>query len=313
VWAINSRFTGVFPALPVPFRADYSIDEPALAALADWLIGFEGIAGLVVNGIAGEVFALSFQERVEVARIVAESAGDRVPVISGLYCERLEDVTRQAESFQSVGAGGLLVMPPGRWLRYGMRPDHVVDHFQAAAEGSTLPQVAHLYPSWTKAAYTPETLSMLAELPRVTTFKVGTREMAQTESNIRAIRAADDEVTILTCQDEYLLASMVGDVDGAMVGFASFVPELVTALYNAVRHDDLSGARQIYEDMYPLNRLVYGSDHPTYENYPRMKTAMKLAGRLTSDVVRPPIQSSDRATVDHIHAVLRESGMVRTV
>ena len=40
--------------------------------------------------------------------------------------------------------------------------------------------------------------------------------------DLKAIREADASKAILTCHDEYLLASMVQGVDGALVGFASF-------------------------------------------------------------------------------------------
>ena len=45
---------------------------------------------------------------------------------------------------------------------------------------------------------------------------------------------------VLTCHDEYLLASMVQGVDGGLLGFASFIPELILELVNAVQAGDLN-------------------------------------------------------------------------
>lgn len=80
-------FRGILPAMQVPFCADGSIDEPELRGFARWLGERRGIGGLVTNGHTGEVFALSPQERARVTQIVAEEAGDRTPVISGICCE----------------------------------------------------------------------------------------------------------------------------------------------------------------------------------------------------------------------------------
>jgi 4-hydroxy-tetrahydrodipicolinate synthase len=304
------KFTGVFAALPVPFKDDHSIDEGELAALASWVAGHDGISGLVTNGIAGEVFALSPEERVRVTTVVAEATDNLVPVISGIYCERLDEAADQATQLEAGGATGLLVMPPGRWLRYSMDRQQVLTHFDWIAEASSLPLVAHLYPAATKAAYSVDTLEALATHGRVVAFKVGTRDMGKYEENVRAIRAANPECTILTCQDEFLLPSLVQDVDGAMVGFASFVPELVTALWAAVEADDLSAAKRVYDEIYPLNQLVYGNDHPSFENYPRMKTAMMLSGRLSSDFVRPPVATTSKELHETIEGVLATARLV---
>ncbi len=60
--------------------------------------------------------------------------------------------------------------------------------------------------------------------------------------DIQAIREADATKSILTCHDEYLLASMVQGIDGALVGFATFIPQLIADLWDAVKAGDLKRA-----------------------------------------------------------------------
>jgi 4-hydroxy-tetrahydrodipicolinate synthase len=62
--------------------------------------------------------------------------------------------------------------------------------------------------------------------------------------------------TILTCHDEYLLASMVQGVDGALVGFASFIPECIADLYQAVCDGDLKKAMSIQQRINVLKEVV---------------------------------------------------------
>jgi hypothetical protein len=93
-------------------------------------------------------------------------------------------------------------MPPHHWLRFGFRPGHVRDYFEAIAEAG-LDLVAHVYPSWTRASYSSATLAELAKLPYVQAFKVGQRDMNKYAADIKAIRDANPAKVILTCHDEY--------------------------------------------------------------------------------------------------------------
>ena len=200
--------------MQVPFHADGRIDDAELRRFSRWLAGHPGIGGLVTNGHTGEVFALSTRERAEVTRIVSDAAGSLAPVVSGICCESIQESVEHASMARDAGASGLLVMPPHYWLRFGMREEHVLDHFEAISNGVDLNLIVHVYPAWTKASYSSRLLARLARVPNVTTFKVGTREMSKYERDVRAIRAANPDCTVLTCHDEYVLASMVQGVDG---------------------------------------------------------------------------------------------------
>ena len=274
--------------MQVPMLNNLDIDKPELRRFSRWLASFSGINGLVTNGHTGEVFSLTARERAEVTGTVAEAVDGALPVISGLACEGILDGVEQAKMAKGAGATGLLVMPFHHWLRFGHETGHVIEYFTAIGEAVDLNIVVHVYPAWTKSSYSAETLCELASLPWVTTFKVGTREMSKYAEDIGWLRSKAPDVSILTCHDEYLLASMVQGVDGALVGFASFIPELITALYDAVKSGDLHRAQEIQARILPLKDAVYSRGEPSGEAHARMKTAMVKAGRLKSAVVRPP-------------------------
>ena len=303
-------FRGILPAMQLPFQADHRIDEVELRRFSRWLAGHPGIGGLVTNGHTGEVFALSGAERAEVTRIVSDEVEDLVPVVSGICCESIEESVEHARMASDAGASGLLVMPPHYWLRFGMREQHVVDHFEAVSSAVDLNLIVHVYPAWTKASYSTDLLARLSGVPNVTTFKVGTREMSKYERDIRAIRAANPDCTILTCHDEYVLASMVQGVDGALVGFASFIPELLVDLYAAVCDGDLHRARRVQERITVLKEAVYHDEEPSGDAHARMKAAMVLSGRLASSVTRPPTRPPSPAQLVRIEAALEAAGLL---
>lgn len=304
-------YKGIVPALALPLNADLTVDEPELRRLSKWLAGIDGIAALMTNGHTGDVFSLTWEERAAVTRVVAEAVGGKVPVISAVTAEGIREGIQQAEQQKAAGATCLDIMPPHHWLRFGMRPEHVVDYFAAIGEACGLDLAVHVYPSWSKASYTCEVLADLARLPWVKVFKVGTREMNKYARDIEAIRAANVEVAVLTCHDEYLLASMVQGVDGGLLGFASFIPELILELVSAVQAGDLKRAMACQARINPLKDVVYGMGEPTGDAHARMKYAMVLAGRLSSPAVRPPTHQPDEATRKKIADVLRNAGMLQ--
>ena len=300
---------GLIPAIAVPFNEDFSIDAPGLGRFARWLAGERGIKALMTNGHTGEVFSLTPMERAEVTRITVDAVDGRVPVISSVVCEGIFDAVEQAGWAKQAGASALDIMPPHHWLRFGFRSQHVIDYFNAIGEACGLPLVVHVYPAWTKSSFSSELLAELARLDHVHAFKIGTREMNKYARDLKAIRAAAPDKALLTCHDEYLLASMVQGIDGALVGFASLVPGLIQELLEAVAKGDLKQAMRIQAKIDPLKDAVYGAGEPTGEAHACMKAAMAAAGILPRATVRPPTVPPSDEELERIEAAVHAAGL----
>jgi 4-hydroxy-tetrahydrodipicolinate synthase len=307
---VMTNFHGLIPAMAVPFRPDLTLDAPTLARFARWLAAQPGVVGMMTNGHTGEVFSFTPRERAEVTRIVAEAVEGRCPVVSSVVCEGIRDAVEQAGWAREAGAQALDIMPPHHWLRFGFRPSHVIDYFTAVGEASGLPLIVHVYPAWTKASFSSELLAELARLPFVKAFKIGTREMNKYKRDLQMIRAAAPEKALLTCHDEYLLASMVQGVDGALVGFASVIPGLINDLLNAVKAGDLHAAMAIQSRIDPLKDAVYGAGEPTGEAHANMKAAMVAAGIFPAGTMRPPTVTPDAHDIRRIEAAVAAAGLV---
>ena len=306
-----ANYRGIIPAISCPFTPDHRIDEPALRKLASWLAGHEGVVAVMTNGHTGEVFSLTPAERAEVTRIVADELQGRCPVISSIVCEGLAEAAEHARLAKAAGAAALDVMPPHHWLRFGFIPSHALQYFEAIHQAAPdLDLVCHVYPAWTRAAYSSQLLADLARLPYVQAFKIGQRDMNKYARDIQAIREADASKALLTCHDEYLLASMVQGVDGALVGFATFIPQFIIDLWNAVKAGDLKKAMAVQSVITPLKDAVYGGGEPTGEAHARMKAGMYLAGVLEAATVRPPTAAPDAHEMEVLRAAVRQAGLL---
>ena len=304
-------FNGIIPAIAVPFNKDFGIDEAELRRFAQWLAGQPGVSALMTNGHTGEVFSLTPRERAVVTRITAEAVAGICPVVSSIVCEGIRDAVEQANWAKDAGATCLDIMPPHHWLRFGFKPEHCIDYFNAIGEATGLPQIVHIYPAWTRGSYSSELLAQLARLPHVAAFKMGEREMNKYARDIKEIRAADASKALLTCHDEYLLASMVQGIDGALVGFASLVPGLIYDLLKAVKAGNLTEAMRIQGLITPLKDAVYGAGEPTGEAHGRMKAAMALAGIIRDGTVRPPTHAPTSKELDAIRSALQHAGLLQ--
>ena len=81
---------GVFPAMITPLKVEKSIDWDGVDRLTDWYIE-SGVGGLLAVGQSSEMFALTDEERLRLARRVVERADGRVPVLaSGTFVRSVE-------------------------------------------------------------------------------------------------------------------------------------------------------------------------------------------------------------------------------
>lgn len=307
---VMTNFHGLIPAMAVPFRADHSIDEAELTRFSQWLGRQRGVVGMMTNGHTGEVFSLTPRERAEVTRIVARATEGICPVVSSVVCEGIKDAVEQAQWAKDAGAQALDIMPPHHWLRFGFRPSHVTEYFAAVGDKVGLPLLVHVYPAWTKASFSSELLADLARMDCVKAFKIGTREMNKYALDLKAIRAVAPQKALLTCHDEYLLASMVQGVDGALVGFASVIPGLIQDMLDAVKAGDLGRAMAIQAKVDPLKDAVYGAGEPTGEAHANMKAAMVAAGIFKSGAMRPPTVMPNAAELARIEAAVANAGLL---
>lgn len=302
------HWSGVFAATLCPFKEDYSIDEGGLRAYARYLASVDGIKGLVCNGHTGEVMGLRTAERVRVTRIFADEVGDKVKIVSGVCAEGSFEAIDHALAAKEAGADAILLMPPHHWLRFGRSSQAAVGFFEDVAEGAGVSIIVHQYPAWTKACYSLDEMIAMARIPQVAAIKMGTRDMSRLENDYRVLKQEAPDVPILTCHDEYLLASLLAGADGALVGFAGFVPELIVELVRAALSGDLAGARRVQESVFPLARLVYRFGEPSGDAHQRMKAAMTLQGRFPSMVVRPPLRPLPDEDMQRIEAELAAAG-----
>lgn len=100
---------GEWPTMLTPFR-DGKVDYPALERLIEWYIAHK-VSGLFAVCQSSEMFFLSLEERVEVAKFVKTCAAGRVPVIaSGHISDSIEDQVAELNAIAGTGVDAVIMI-----------------------------------------------------------------------------------------------------------------------------------------------------------------------------------------------------------
>lgn len=306
----EKNFKTIFPAISIPFHDDNTINEPLLRKYVKWLASFDEIQGLVCNGHTGEITGLNREERKRVVEIVADEVGDELTIISGLNCENTIESIEMAKEAKEAGADGILLMPPHMWLRFGMHENAPFEYVKDVAEGADIDIIIHLYPATSKAFYPVETLvKMCKEIDHVKCIKMGTRVTSMYEHDIRVLRKECPDISLITCHDETLCTSWFPKMDGALIGFAGCVPEMICDAWKDFKANAPIDTLRAHSDkIFHISQAIYGGGQPSGEAHARLKEALVQRGIFENALMRRPVLPLDQEEKDWIKKGLEGSG-----
>jgi 4-hydroxy-tetrahydrodipicolinate synthase len=296
---------GVLPAIILPMKSDFSIDEEGFRRHIKRVLSVRGVTGIVCNAHASEVTLLSREEKKRVLQIVCEEVSGRVPVIAGAYGESTQIVTECAQDAKKQGADVILMMPPFSFSWGATQyPEVIFKYFSEIDQAVNSPFIVFQYAYWTNCNYDCETLIKLSKIRNFVAIKNAINDPRRYEEQYRALKAARPEIFFLNANDVQLLSYFSIGSDGTLVGYASLAPELIVRLFEAVRNGNLKEAMKINDHMYPLTKAIYS--HPRLNWHTRIKEALVMMGEIESAAVRPflpPISNQEREEIRNALAV----------
>ncbi|GAB3598146.1 dihydrodipicolinate synthase family protein [Microbacterium tumbae] len=297
---------GVTPAIVTPFDENGEVDYESLVSYAAWLKTIPGVTGIVTNAHAGEGTSLSDDERTEIIRTVKAEVPD-LHIVAGVGGEGTRVVARESERAAEAGADSLLVFPPLASLRFGYQEGATQDRYRAVWNAASLPITAFNFPNVSLATYPLPLLLELCAMDGVFAIKDGARDMIRWDVETPIIRESFPDIQILTCQDEFLLHTM-WESDGALVGYAALIPELMVELLEKAKAHDYDAAKETYDRMRPITRAVYHrASH--IESTTAMKLGLVARGVIRTATVRSPLMPLEDGAAENIRATLADAGV----
>jgi dihydrodipicolinate synthase/N-acetylneuraminate lyase len=231
---------GVIVALLTPVDRAGTVDHGALKSLVERLVG-RGVTGVSPLGSTGEGYSLGLEQRLAVTDTVARSVPAGMPVISGVFAHNHEQAVAEIAAYADHGGTAVLAAPPGY---YPLSPAEQQGYFSRLADAAALPLVLYNIPVYTKVQIAPAVAAALAAHPLVAGLKDSGRDLGYAAGLLDAVAAAGaaDDFSVLTGTDSLLVSYMLAGARGTICANANVVPELVLAVYDAVRAGKLDDA-----------------------------------------------------------------------
>ena len=287
---------GSMPALITPFK-NGAVDLEGLKALVAWHIA-EGSHGLVPVGTTGESPTLSHEEHEAVVSAVVEAAAGRIPIVAGAGSNNTAESLRFMHHAKDVGASAALVVTP-----YYNKPtqEGLIAHFKTLHDSCDLPIVIYNIPGRSVVDMSPETMGVLAKLPRIIGVKDATGDLA---------RVCEQRIT---CGPDFL---QISGEDATAHGFnaqggigcisvtANVAPALCAQLQEACLAGDYAAALTIQDRLMPLHQAIF-----TEPGLVGAKYGLSLLGRC-EDRVRLPLTPLSDATKALIKQAMQHAGLL---
>ena len=247
---------GVSPAVLLPFDNDLAIDEAAFRKHLRDVAATDGISAITINAHSTESprARLTNSARCSTSHATRSARGC---ARNGIWADGSLEAARIARMATAGGASALLVFPPAPFA-LGQSPQMALAHFSRIAEASDLPIIVFQYPIASGQGYPPDTLlRMCEEIPNIRAIKDWCGSLQQHEWHVRTLQSLPRPVNVLSTHSAWLLSSLVLGCNGLLSGSGSVIPDLQSALFRAVRSNDLEEARRINDRIYPLARVFY--------------------------------------------------------
>ncbi len=284
---------GVYPVMLTPFDENNAIDYSSLEKLINWYLE-RGVAGLFSNCQSSEMFFLSLDERVALAKFIIHCVGGRVPVIvSGHISDSLEDQAIELNAMADAGSDAVILLT-NRLAKQDESEEVWFSNLQKLMKmlPSGLPLGFYECPYPYKRLISNENLKWCADSGRFYFIK-------DTCCNIELIKSRLDiisgsQLKLFNANTSTLLDSLQYGASGFSGVMANFHPELYAWLTSSFSKepeiarkvaDFLTVASFIEMQVYPVNSKYFQKCIGNFESiYTRVKSADLLDIRHKSEV-----------------------------
>ncbi|QYK41911.1 MAG: 4-hydroxy-tetrahydrodipicolinate synthase [Paracoccaceae bacterium] len=287
---------GSLPALVTPFK-DGAVDFDTLKKLVDWHVA-EGSHGIVPVGTTGESPTLSHEEHEAVIEAVVAAAAGRIPVVAGAGSNSTAEAVGLLRHAERVGADAALVVTP-----YYNKPTQagLIAHYTALHDACRLPIIIYNIPGRSVVDMSPETMGVLARLPRIVGVKDATGKLERvSQQRISCGR----EFIQLSGEDATALGFNAHGGVGCISVTANVAPRLCAEFQEATLSGDYARALAYQDRLMPLHEAIFLEPGLCGAKY-----GLSRLG-LCSDEVRLPLVGLTDGTKARIDAAMRHAGLL---
>ena len=278
-----SAFQGIWVPVVTPFQ-DGAIDFISLHRLVSHLLD-KHVAGIMVCTTTGEAASLSRQEQLAMLDAMLQWVPTNRVVMGLAGYNQIELLHFQREILQRPVAG--LLVPAPSYIRPSQAG--LEAFFRTVADASSAPIILYDIPYRTGSTFEQATLLNIVAHERIVAIK----DCGGNLGNTLALLASGN-VTVLCGEDIQIFNALCLGATGAIAASAHVHTERFVALWQQVRDNQLSEARETFFQLLPLINTLFMEPNPA-----PVKAALALQGLISSEL-RAPMQRASDAVVTRL-------------
>ncbi len=293
---VRSLLHGLWLPLITPF-CNGALDETSLRRLVRHYAK-NPLGGLILAATSGEGMTLDNDELMRIVALTrAELAESEryLPICLGLSGSNTGRLCGAIEETAHWPIDGYLIASP-----YYSRPSQrgLLQHFTALADRARLPIVLYNIPYRAAVNLANDTLLELAEHPNIIGLKDCCADRNQT---LDLLRRRPPGFRVLTGEDADCFEALSDGADGAILLSAHVETESFAQLYSLVKQGNREAARERWEAISNLTRLLFAEPSPAPTKYwlsrtglidsaevrlPMVEVSAELAVRIDAEIAR---------------------------
>ena len=291
---------GIIPAMVTPLDANGRVAEKPLRKLVNHLIA-GGVHGLFPVGSQGEFFALTFEQKQAVIRIVLDETRGRVPVYAGTGAVTTREAVETTKMARDLGVDAVSVLTP-----YFIVPSQkeLIEHYLTVARAvPDLPLLLYSNPDRTQVPFPTATVKELAAVDNIVGIKDSSGDMSLSGEYIRLTRGMN--FSVLAGRDTLIYATLCYGGTGSITATANVDPRVPVEIYEAFQAGDHKRALEAQYRLAPL-RIAFGlGTFPVV-----IKEALNMIGIEAGPAIAPvgPMTSEN---LDKLRKVLAGMGLLK--
>lgn len=294
---------GIIAAMITPFTNEQEVNEHGIRKLVNQLID-RGVHGLFCLGTNGEFFSLTFDEKVEIARIIVDEAKGRVPIYVGAGCISTAETIRLTKRLEQLNVDAVSVITP-YFLPFTQ--EELYEHYRHIANSTQLPIILYNIPDRTGNNLEAHTVARLSEINNIVGIKDSSGKIDQI---LQYLDVVNPDFSVLAGTDSLILSTLMAGGKGAIAATANVLPQTVASIYEnwkAEKYDEAQIAQTQLRDLrsaMKLGTLPAG-----------LKEALNFTG-FPAGPSRSPVESltnKDKSKVEIIIKKYAENNLIKSV
>lgn len=274
----RSTWAGIFPSLATPFLPNGDLNLDDQRAITRFALD-SGSHGLICFGLAGEVFRLTPEERIELLRVIADETAGQIPLLAGVGTEAEHTSIRLARAAVDAGADGLVIPPP---ITAPASTSELIRYFETIAAAVDVPVMIQDAPEYLKLEVGPHVVEQL--LSRIPNF-VALKLEVGAPGLVPWVESFSDDLAIF-CGNGGL--HMIDCLQHGAVGLAPGVDvvDMLVDIHDLLRNTGEAEAWEKMRDLLPLLVFQMTTDIDHYNA--TAKYVLRTRNLVASDELRAP-------------------------